>query len=58
MRIEFEPIGGGRHAVVIVEDHEAGDAETRRRMDVVVSGDVKDNGRPLWFWGNALSGAC
>ena len=50
MRIEFEPIGGGRHSVVVE------DAGRRRRTDVVVSGDVKDRARPRWFWGLSLSG--
>jgi len=50
MGIEFESIGGGRHSVVVE------DAGRRRRTDVVVSGDVKDRARPLWFYGVALSG--
>ncbi len=50
MRIEFESIGGGRHAVVVEGDGR------RRRTDFVVSGDPKDKVMPSWFWGHALSG--
>ncbi len=50
MRIEFEPMACGRHAVVVE------DAGRRWKTDVVVSGDVKDRARPLWFWGTALYG--
>ena len=50
MHITFETIEGGRHAIVVE------DAGERRRTDVVVSGDILDKGRPLWFWGTDLSG--
>ncbi len=50
MRIEFEPLDGGRHSVVAV------DTGRRWRTDVVVSGDIKDRTRPLWFYGPALAG--
>ena len=52
MRVEFESMWNGRHAVIVVDD-----AGKQWRTDLVVTGDVRaDDGRVLKFRGLALAG--